>query len=697
MGMKLMLYQNKQDNINFHKEYINTFSSKIDSHLVLLNSIENLDFPGAIIPTESNYYICASSQKDWSILTSLVVSFVGASYSDFIGIKNEVNIGSKEEQYLLTKNISFMSSISIPNDNTLQDKALKAFQSLYTTYSYSPGKSLEMSEYIDSVLENFVTALQIKDIYTAQKIISNIKNENRLDALNIKFMQIELAYSINDWNAIVNDNLITHIINSRKPLKIRLHIIEAFYYEYLEDAIDDTSFMSIYISKVRAMILSLLFKCPANVSLAVKKVYAIAYLNNDIKYKEIEKIAKHIENELFKDELQLSLDKKLRTDGSVKSAINTSHDNYISVRAAVIDDNNTNTIESQLLVSTKAEKLDKQEQQELLIDDIIIENTTLPINWIEWLKALSNENFTKSRFIAEQALEEWPVDELLKDTTDIKTISSVIISIEEEFAVQRFIHSLPLFMEACKRSIYFPNPLFLQMYTSILEIITVYEVKDLNTLLVSQDIVETSLKISPSEDQYNYILSMVESIIDKANGKNFINWFLDYAELLISENTSDMDNRNKLLEKLLIKVYSYQEWLDEFHIKLIIKLSTSIGIEKLFENMSFEDEITIEDKWGRYINKTIGIYTLSENAARHAKEYLEEQITDVKIILNHDKAATDALRNLAHTSDFVVLVTQSAKHAATGEIQKILRQKDRQPLFPIGKGSSSIVSSLLKD
>lgn len=695
MGMRLMLYQNKQDNINFHKEYINTFNFNSKDHLLLLSSIENSNFPGAIIPTESNYYICASSQKDWSILSSLVISFVGVSYSDFIGIKNEVNIRSKEEEYLLSKNISFISSISIPNDNTLQDKALKAFQSLYTTYSYSPGKSLEMSEYIDSVLENFVTALQIKDIDTAQKIISNIKTENRLDALNIKFMQIELAHSINDWSAIVNDNLITHIINSRKPLKIRLHIIEAFYYEYLEDAIDDSSLMSIYISKVRAMISSLLFKCPANVSLAVKKVYAIAYLNDDIEYKEIEKIAEHIENELFKDELQSSLNKKIITDGSTKSVINTSHDNFISVRAAVIDDNNTNTIESHLLVTTKAEKLDKKEQLEL--DDLIIENTTLPINWIEWLKALSNENFTKSRFIAEQALEEWPIDELLKDTTDIKAISSVIISIEEEFAVQRFIHSLPLFMEACKRSIYFPNPLFLQMYTSILEMITFYEVKDLNTLLVSQDIVETSLKISPSEDQYNYILSMVESIIDKANGKNFIDWFLDYAELLISENTSDMGNRNKLLEKLLVKVYSYKEWLDEFHIKLIIKLSTSIGIEKLFENISFEDEITVEDKWGRYTNKTIGIYTLSENAARHAKEYLEEQITDVKIILNHDKAATDALRNLAHTSDFVVLVTQSAKHAATGEIQKILRQKDRQPLFPIGKGSSSIISSLLKD
>lgn len=52
---------------------------------------------------------------------------------------------------------------------------------------------------------------------------------------------------------------------------------------------------------------------------------------------------------------------------------------------------------------------------------------------------------------------------------------------------------------------------------------------------------------------------------------------------------------------------------------------------------------------------------------------------------------------MAHTADYLVLVTQAAKHAATGEIQKILRQKGEDPLFPIGKGSSSIISSLLKD
>ena len=176
-----------------------------------------------------------------------------------------------------------------------------------------------------------------------------------------------------------------------------------------------------------------------------------------------------------------------------------------------------------------------------------------------------------------------------------------------------------------------------------------------------------------------------------------INWLLDYAELLISENASDIETRDKLLEKLLHKVYTHKEWLEEFHLKLILRLATNIGIQDLFTSITFEQETDKENPWDKYINKTIGIYTLSENAARHAKEYLEEQIFNVKIILNHDKAATDALRNMANTSDYLVLVTQAAKHAATGEIQKILRQNDRDPLFPIGKGSSSIIAALLKD
>ena len=51
------------------------------------------------------------------------------------------------------------------------------------------------------------------------------------------------------------------------------------------------------------------------------------------------------------------------------------------------------------------------------------------------------------------------------------------------------------------------------------------------------------------------------------------------------------------------------------------------------------------------------------------------------MILNHDKAATPVLKHVADVSDYMVIVTQSAKHAATGEIQKIRRQNNQEVLY----------------
>jgi len=688
-----MLFLNNTDNTNY-KQYLLDILNPTDKRIELLATIENPEFPGAIVVTKNNYIIGASSQKDWSILASLVKSFLGVSFSNYTGLKNELSTLVAEEKYLLDHNIIFASSIAIPDDKEAQLKAEEAFLKLYRTYNYSPNKSVQTSEYIDSVLERFISALQINDIDTAQQIITQIKNENRLDALNIQFMKIELSYSINDWNSIVNHPLITQIINSRKPLKIRLHIIEAFYYEFLSLIENEDLLLDEYKHSIRAKISNLLFHCPSNASSEIKTVFLLAYLNDDIKKNEIDKIYQSIKT--LPKNIQDSINKKIETETEEQSTHKTKND-YIEARASLIDANNTGTIESIANSKIKIHSLSKLEQLELIKEDVNDQLNVIPLNWLEWLKLLLDESFTDARQFAEQALEEWPIDEFLRDTSDIKTLSSTIELIEEDFTVQRFIHSLPILLESFRRSEHFPNPMFLPIYTSILEVITIHEVKDVNTLVVSQDIVETVLSFAPKEEQYNYILGMVETIVDKTNGKSFINWLLDYAELLISENASNITVRNKLLEKLLLNVYSYKDWLEEFHLKLILKLANNIGIEELFKNIIFEQDKIVENPWDKYTGKTIGIYTLSENAARHAKEYLEEQIDNIKVILNHDKAATDALRNLAHSSDYVVLVTQSAKHAATGEIQKILRQKDRDPLFPIGKGSSSIISALLKD
>lgn len=634
-------------------------------------------------------------------MTSLVKSFLGSSFSDFIGIKHNIDTESKEGKYLQKQNIPFISLVSIPSDQNTKIKAERAFLKLYEVYQYSPNKSMQVSQYIDSVIENFKQSLLIQDIGTAQKIITQIKSESRLDALNLKFMEIELAYSTNNFEAIINDKLINQIINSRKPLRIRLHIIESFFHSYLSSEIDNKEIISIYAKDLRSTISSLLFNCPANATDAVKYVFTLSYLNNDIQIKEIEKLLFSIyENQYLSDDMKHKLKEKISSEPTGYSQDYNKQNSYISARASVIIANNSDSLDAVEVVHTKLETLPYKEKSELIKESIhlhkVDENIFAPHDWIEWLNYLSEESFKNSRTLAEHALEEWPIDSFICDPTDVKAISNAIQSIEKDYAIQRFIHSLPLFIESFKRSKYFPNPMLFQMYVSIMEIITVYDIQDQTTLVISQEIVETLLQFSPKSNQYTDILSMVDSIVDKTNGRNFINWLLDYAELLISENATDTIARDRTLENVLTKIFKQKQWLEEYQLRLILKLSSLIGIQELFSDIEFEHDETQINPWVKYENKTIGIYTLSENAARHAKEYLEENIQNVKVLLNHDKAATDALQNMARTADYLVLVTQSAKHAATGEIQKILRQQNSDPLFPIGKGSSSIISSLLK-
>ena len=68
-------------------------------------------------------------------------------------------------------------------------------------------------------------------------------------------------------------------------------------------------------------------------------------------------------------------------------------------------------------------------------------------------------------------------------------------------------------------------------------------------------------------------------------------------------------------------------------------------------------------------------------------------LNHIKIYTSNDKAGNPSLENFAKTADIFVIVTSSAKHAATEFIQKN-RPKDKTTLFAAGKGSSSIIRAL---
>jgi len=437
----------------------------------------------------------------------------------------------------------------------------------------------------------------------------------------------------------------------------------------------------------------LMFDAPSNISESIKTIYFLAYHQKDIEYRHIEKIIDFLDTNLY---LSLDQKKEIRERIDDKKLPTTTLDNNLVARASIIYANNSDTLESIEQAKESLENIKKREQlQSKSIHQEILKQDKMPQNWLEWIEALSDNSFREAISIAEHGLEEWNIDKHIGDPMDVEELSVAIASIEEEIAQNRFISALPLLLESFERGFNYPNPLYQSIYIAILEFIVIFEVHDQKTLIASQGIIENLFLIAPNEEGYKNILELSENIIEKIEGKNLVDWLLDYAELLISYNSPHHQSRDNLLEKTLQQVYKHKEWLKSYQIDLLLKLATVIGIEDLFISSQEQKSGEVIDEWEKYKNKTIGIYTLSENAGKEAKKRLEEYIENVKVVLNHDKASTTALKNIAHTSDYFVLVTQSAKHAASGAIQKILRQRDIDPLFPIGKGSSSIIASLL--
>jgi hypothetical protein len=88
----------------------------------------------------------------------------------------------------------------------------------------------------------------------------------------------------------------------------------------------------------------------------------------------------------------------------------------------------------------------------------------------------------------------------------------------------------------------------------------------------------------------------------------------------------------------------------------------------------------------------IAIYTLTESAARQAANVLKELVPSMRVEISNDKAASTALRHMAQQADIFVMVTSSAKHAATGFIQQ--ERRDKPILFANGRGLSSIMRAI---
>ena len=114
--------------------------------------------------------------------------------------------------------------------------------------------------------------------------------------------------------------------------------------------------------------------------------------------------------------------------------------------------------------------------------------------------------------------------------------------------------------------------------------------------------------------------------------------------------------------------------------------STEVESEVVLEETHYEDPLLA------LIDKSVAIYTLTESVGTRAASILQDLVSGIQVTTSTAYVGDDSLAAMARNADVFVMVTRSAKHAATDFIEA---QRGEAPILrPIGKGVGSILRTL---
>jgi hypothetical protein len=201
------------------------------------------------------------------------------------------------------------------------------------------------------------------------------------------------------------------------------------------------------------------------------------------------------------------------------------------------------------------------------------------------------------------------------------------------------------------------------------------------------------LGAGPSTNRYVDLVNTAVQLWQRVQSRDATSWALDMADLFAATPCPDSAARLGFLSALAVGISSFADRLafDERSVlqALARECGTEVSLPHPRTDLPGGEAPSI---WLRLTNKSVGLYTLLSGVGERFVRRIQELNPAAKVDHNSDLVATQALRTLALSADFLVVDTRHAAHAATGAIDE-LRPRDRQ-LFPAGGGISSFIGAV---
>ena len=322
-----------------------------------------------------------------------------------------------------------------------------------------------------------------------------------------------------------------------------------------------------------------------------------------------------------------------------------------------------------------------------------MEPEIVPLSWRDWLSRIANPEYTMAFEVARKGALEWMVEDAADPVVAAALADALADVLTNEVSLGRLAQALPLIVSWLQRDSAFPRPSMRPVYETVLTLFALGEARDRGIMASAAIIGDALLSMGNSRSDYQRLLGSLSTLIAEGTGTGSIYMLLELIEATLRHPCPDQSARETFWLNSLAVLEPLRLRLDPIQLASLTALGELLG----WHAPPFaEITTTVQDNFGsKLANLRIGIYTLTESAARQAASVLARVAPSAIVQISSEHVGSTQLKALAENSDLLVITSLSATHAATDFI-RAHRPVGKPICWAAGRGFTSIVRAIKK-
>jgi hypothetical protein len=693
----------------------------------VLSSLDDERFPGAVLPRvelegQVLWYAVAMSGAQWRELMPLLKAFVGVTASDFRGTTTPLQATDSFERWLSAQGFGAVARFSAGPDPVRQRLTLAGLQRLREMLDRSDAPRRELPHSTLQVLRDFHLALSGLDRSQSERAVAFLRENMRLDALNLRALEVQMDATFEQWEAIYTHPSFSTLVQTRRSTRLTGALIEAAYHTEL-DGYQATLDVDGAFTCFRERVLPLagtLFRIPPSLPRsAVATACMLAALTRDppdwdtasaISSSALQGTDSDVamREALLerRPNVQVHPNRSVPAFEDFQAQLAVAEDSSLpatSTRAlaVLVAASEIDTLAAYQTAVRYVERLPETERRGFLERRGVHAlwglasvhrpgELSVPQNWMEWLAVLPSMDFAQARLLADSAVQQWPIREHLPSAAAVQELADGLLEAPGDLVAE----AVPYLLGWLRTDEEWPNPAHLPVLEALFTLLVIGARRTPAALAALTQVVDAELLIGLLPNTYQLALADIGELVPQALSIRTVDWLLDLLEVVLTQPTADSLARERFwdialgaLQPLVSRLAPRQREVltDLGHV-----LNRNVGAFLGPAPVAADADVSVS---GVLADKLVAVYTLNESVGHRVKQALQAESPRVRVESLDDHVSSPRLVDLARSADLFVVCWQSAKHAATEAIKRA-RPSTRPTIYPTGKGSSSIADEV---